>query len=283
MFKTMLAALAFSAVVAPQAHAWSAEGHRLTGMVAEGLLSPDAKAGLKKLMGKVDLAAASLVLDQQKDALDQRIPGSRKWHYDDRPVCDAAAKPASYCPDGNCASVQIQHYYGVLVDEHSTRKDKQFAVQVLVHLVGDIHQPLHASDHDDAGGNAVFVDFTLPSGTQRHNVKLHSAWDDAFVAAALGTANERAIAKGLLDKISESERKEWQRGSATSWLRQSYKIAVDTTYGKLPGFACTDDDFASENLVLDDDYVKAAIAVVPQQISRAGARIAWLLNRAFAK
>ena len=286
----MIKSLAGAALVAATfvfpttAAAWGAQGHRITALVAEGLLTADAKAGLRTLMGKVDLAAAALVLDQQKDMLEQRMPGSRQWHYDDKPVCDTtpAAPLNTYCPGGNCASVQIRRHYLMLIDEHATLSQKRFAVNALVHLVGDIHQPLHASDHDDAGGNGVRVRFTLPSGNSQQ-MNLHSAWDSSFVRAAFKTADERIIAKQLLQAIDANERKDWQKGSATAWLAESYAIAQKQAYGKLPGFSCPADDFGDETVPLPDDYVRAAIGAVPQQLSKAGVRIAWLLNRAFAK
>ena len=86
--------------------AWGVKGHRIVGHVARELLSPDARAAISELMGSDDLATFALYLDQHKDRLDQQIPGSREWHYDDVPVCES--KPHSeYCPAGRCASTQI--------------------------------------------------------------------------------------------------------------------------------------------------------------------------------
>lgn len=265
------------------ASAWGEVGHRITGRIAEQLLTPEAKAGVKALMGSTDLATIALYMDRQKNILANRIPGSRQWHYDDRPVCDPQAKRAEYCPDGNCASVQITRHYRKLIDHHSTVDERRFAVQVLVHLVGDIHQPLHASDHDDRGGNDVRVRFAL-SGGQARTTNLHSAWDTDFVKAAFATPDERKIARDLIAAHGASI-KSWQHGAAAAWLAESYAIAQITAYGKLPGFACGNDaaDFGDERLELDAPYVADATSIVPQQLVKAGARIAYLLNRAFAK
>ncbi len=262
--------------------AWGAQGHRITGLVAEGLLTADARAGLTKLMGKVDLGAAALVLDQQKQALEQQIHGSRHWHYDDKPVCAPDTTPDRYCKVGHCASVQIVEHYRTLVDQHATAAEKRFAVNTLVHLVGDIHQPLHVSDHDDAGGNDIHVVLAMPSGTTQY-VDLHTAWDTGFVRAAFESTDERVIARQLLDGLAAADRQRWQKGNAENWMSETYKIAVEQAYGRLPGFVCPGEDFAAEPLVLDADYVNAALALVPGQLTRAGVRIAALLNRAFAK
>ncbi|MBL8345293.1 MAG: hypothetical protein JNN03_07615 [Rubrivivax sp.] len=235
-------------------------------------------------MGSSNLATIALYLDQKKNVLANRIPGSRQWHYDDRPVCEPEARRADYCADGNCASVQITRHYRKLIDKHSTVDERRFAVQVLVHLVGDVHQPLHASDHDDRGGNDVRVHFAL-SGGQPRTTDLHSAWDTDFVKAAFATADERKIARDLLTAYSDSI-KSWQRGAAAAWLAESCAIARATAYGKLPGFLCSGDDggdFGVERLELDAAYVAEATSIVPQQLVKARARIAYLLNRAFAK
>lgn len=268
------------------AWAWGEQGHRITGLVAERLLTPDARAGLHALMGSTDLATMSLFMDRQKESLAQRSPGSREWHYDDRPVCAPRARRTDYCPDGHCASVQINRHYRRLIDRHSSRDERRFAVHVLVHLVGDIHQPLHAADNDDRGGNDVRVSFALPGG-QLRKVNLHSAWDTDFVRAAFATQDERRLAHRLVADAGESAIRAMQKGAAAQWMAESYAIAQDIAYGKLPGFACSSDasaaDLAAERLPLDGAYLAHATGVVPTQLLRAGARIAHLLNRAFAR
>ena len=286
--RPLAASLLFAALLgaAANACAWGEQGHRITGLVAEKLLTDDARAGLRDLMGSTDLAAMSVFMDRQKESLELRMPGSREWHYDNRPICESRAKRADYCPDGHCASVQITRYYRQLSDRRSSRDERRFAVQVLVHLVGDVHQPLHASDHDDRGGNDVRVSFPLPSGQQRQ-VNLHAAWDTDFVRAAFTTQDERVIAQELVSNAGDVAIRAMQKGSAAHWMAQTYAVAHDIAYGKLPGFACGKDgtvaDGAAERVALDAAYVAHATRVVPQQLLRAGARVAHLLNRAFAR
>jgi hypothetical protein len=282
--RRVLIALFASAIAlcSSTAIAWGDQGHRVTGLVAQRLLTKDAAASIKALMGSNDLGAMALYMDKNKISLENKIHGSKEWHYDDRPVCDAQATKANYCPDGNCASTQITRNYRVLIDSHSSDDEKRFAVYVLIHLVGDIHQPLHSSDHDDAGGNGIKADFTLPNGTKRTN-KLHSAWDTDFVKAAFDTSDERVIAQGLVDRYS-TKLADWQKGAAASWLGESYKLATSLAYGKLPNWACPADDFGTDKKVmLDEVYVTEAVGVVPEQLAKGGARIAFLLNRAFDK
>jgi hypothetical protein len=268
------------------AWAWGDQGHRITGLVAESLLTADARAGLRALMGHTDLATMSVFMDRQKDELEQRIPGSRAWHYDNLPVCEPRTPRTAYCPGGHCASVQITRHYRRLVDPRAPLDERRLAVQVLVHLVGDIHQPLHASDHGDRGGNEVRVSFTLPSGQQRQT-NLHAAWDTDFVRSAFATRDERQIASNLVAQAGKVAIRAMQKGTVAQWMAESHAMARDSAYGRVPGFACSSegatDELENARQPLDDRYVAHATGVVPRQLLRAGARIAKLLNRSFSR
>ena len=83
-----------------------------------------------------------------------------------------AVSPAQICPGGNCASVQLERQLTILADRSQATKTRNKALKWIVHLVGDIHQPLHAADNADRGGNSVLV---------RGAANLHAAWDVAIV------------------------------------------------------------------------------------------------------
>ena len=78
--------------------AWGSKGHRIIGLIAQELLSPETSAGIETIMGTADLATFGLYLDDNKDRLEQQIPGSRAWHYDNIPIC--GSKPHSECATG---------------------------------------------------------------------------------------------------------------------------------------------------------------------------------------
>jgi len=152
--------------------------------------------------------------------------------------------------------------------------------------VGDIHQPLHASDHEDRGGNDVRVSFTQPHGRQRR-VNLHAAWDTDFVRMAFTVKDERRIAQQLVASAGDGAIRAMQKGDAAQWAAESYALSQDIVYGHLPGLACRNDAAAAgtsvERLPLSTAYVIGATHTVPKQLLRAGARIAHLLNGAFAR
>jgi hypothetical protein len=112
------------------AMAWGSKGHRIIGLLARELLSPETSAEIETIMGSGDLATFGLYLDDNKDRLDADVPGSRAWHYDNIPIC--GKKPHSeYCPNGSCASTQIALHRDILADPHESEARKQFAIWVL--------------------------------------------------------------------------------------------------------------------------------------------------------
>lgn len=257
--------------------AWGQKGHRLTGILARDLLTDEARANLKAIMDSDDLGSFTLHMDKQKMRLAETIPGSREWHYDDKPVCEPDVPKSEYCKDGNCASTQITRHYKILLDDHSTKPEKQFAIFVLSHLIGDIHQPLHAADNDDRGGNSVKV--KLP-GSNAKKKNLHSAWDTDFVERLYKGKDERAVARQLLQDHKEMI-PTWRKGREGAWIEESHQIAKDVVYGKLSGFACGA-ELGEERVELTDEYAEEANRIIPEQLVKAGVRMARLLNRALA-
>jgi hypothetical protein len=255
------------------AGAWGPKGHRLVGEIARQLLSDDARSAIVGIMGSDDLARFALYLDDNKDDLDEAVPGSRDWHYDDVPVCGTASY-GQYCHHKNCASSQIPRHEKILADPHAAKKDRRFAVRVLTHLIGDIHQPLHAADNHDVGGNQVSV--LLPKA--KKEAKLHGVWDGAFVNHLWGGKDEEQVATALIAQFKEIAAK-WQKGNAFRWIEESHRIAVETVYGKLPGFACGA-DLEDKTIKLPEAYVQAAVRLMPEQIAKGGFRLAYVLNRA---
>ena len=182
-------------------------------------------------MGHDDLAPIALYLDDHKDELDQTISGSRDWHYDDVPVCGTASH-SQYCPEDKCASSQIPRYRAILSNPHESTTRRRGAVRVLAHLIGDVHQPLHAADNHDRGGNEVFV--LLPGAT--NGVKLHGVWDSTFVNQLYGGKDEEQAAATLIATFKDRAAR-WEKGNVRAWISESHKIAEDVTCAKLPGFA----------------------------------------------
>jgi S1/P1 Nuclease len=144
---------------------------------------------------------------------------------------------------------------------------------------GDVHQPLHAADDHDRGGNDLRVQTaTDPAGS------LHTYWDTVFVER-LGTRPDEVAAK-LVARISADQRRSWSSGSPTDWAKESFEIARTHVYGKLPGHdarAYAGDGRGAgpgAGLLLDPEYQADAESIVAARLQRAGVRLAGLLNDA---
>jgi nuclease S1 len=268
-----LASLALGFGTAPAAHAWGAAGHRVVGAVAEQLLDERSRRALAELTDGEPLAELGLALDRDRRALAVEYPGSARWHYDNHPACDEAAALPSYCADGNCASRAYAKYLARLADRRTPRAERRFALEVVVHVLADVHQPLHVADHDDRGANEVRVRV----GERRRTESLHAAWDVDFVRRAAAGAGVGEFARALIAEYAP-ERAALAAGDFAAWTRESYALARTEVYGRLPGFACGAG--AAGVLRLPDDYIERATGIVREQLARAGFRLARVLEAA---
>ncbi len=276
----------FLTLIPLSVYGWGRDGHQLVGDIASHFLSPAASAKVAELLtddldasgqpsGRTTLGEVASWPDEIRSTAAGK--GKSGWHFDDVPVCGNVPR-SQWCADGNCASDQIVRFYGVLVDKTSTAREKNEALKWIVHLVGDIHQPLHSADDDDRGGNTVVVTF----GGKRTN--LHSIWDAQIVQRLV---REKSLTGDVMARsISTPQQKAWVQGDSAAgtsinrWATESNLLARNVAYGKLPGgFACG--SALTKTLAIQDDYYNSAAVVVEEQLEKAGYRLAGILNAAF--
>jgi len=167
----------------------------------------------------------------------------------------------------------------------------------VVHFVGDVHQPLHCTTNRDRGGNCVPVDFfgqqARPDPRSRHGdwrPNLHSVWDVDLVRRAMGGATVADYAHALDSRFADRFAS-WQHGTPVAWAKESNRLADQVVYGKLPTslpieageVGRCDEDHMSDHWRsfherLGQTYADAAIPVVEEQLAKAGARLAMILN-----
>ena len=189
------------------------------------------------------------------------------WHFQDVEVCEPFAPSlAAACKDGNCVSAQISRDVALLRDPATSRAGRVQALAFLLHFVGDLHQPLHAGEKHDQGGNGVpaaYGDYA----PARFN--LHSIWD--------GPLAERAITSGpsLVRRYPAAER---AAGTVTDWSRESWQVAHDTVYASaLGGDACGP---TPAKVALSEATIASLVPAARLQVLRAGLRLAKELDRA---
>ncbi|MDE2136072.1 MAG: S1/P1 nuclease [Gammaproteobacteria bacterium] len=273
--------LALLGLLVQPALAWGPQGHRTVGAIADRLLTPAAHAVVAQLLaadldkfgnpsGRTTLEAVSVWADEIRGT----AADEPRWHYDNAPVCATAARE-TYCPGGQCNSAQLERLTRVLADAHTPLRTRNEALKWLVHLIGDIHQPLHAADNGDRGGNEVRV--ALAGVHTRGRENLHRAWDGELVRLALDTRNRQQPPADRDALALEARRLVLDAGQGTpaQWARQSNRLAASVAY-RYPGFVCGS---APEGVVvLDRGYQREAEDIVRERLLLAGGRLANLPN-----
>jgi hypothetical protein len=273
------------------AFGWGDDGHRIIARVAEPQLTPAVRAKVRALLagdtsGLTERSIADQATwadkwrDSDRNTTRERYERTREWHYVNLqlagPDVDAACHgrpalptdmPASAGPAHACLIDKIDQFIAELRDPRTSAGERRLALQFLLHFIGDLHQPLHASDDRDRGGNDKKV---LLPGFNPDN--LHQFWDTTVVRR-LGTRPER-VARELARSIGPVQRREWSRGTPSDWARESYVVARTRSYAGLP--APGDDG----RRTLTPAYVANATQTAKQQLRKAGVRLAWVLNTA---
>jgi len=277
--KRILVLLAALIGFASPAQAYWEYGHETVAAIAYRNVTPQVRAAIRRMLAESGplldtpqcptgtIEQASVWADCVKK-LGDRFRYAYAWHFQDVNICRPFDLKTP-CKDGNCVSAQIERDVRILKDRHASKQDRIQALVFLIHFVGDLHQPLHAGEMDDQGGNKVKASYGIYS-TDRLN--LHSIWD--------GLLAERAISTGpsLVRTYSVAERKPIQAGTVEDWSRESWKVAHDTVYQTALGHdPCIGPEGRAR---LDEATIASLIPAARLQVKRGGLRLAKLLNEA---
>ncbi len=282
--KATLSFIAWACLTAasPAALAWGESSHRLTAAIAERLLTREASAQVVRMLaGEASFGTPECPVSTLQDAARwadcvrplKRYAHTAHWHFDDIPICGTARHDV-YCPDGDCLSTQTKRLIGVLGDVGADPAARLEALKLVVHFVGDLHQPLHAANNGDRGGNDVPTRF-LGSADNDGRQNLHRVWDSRLAEKQFTGMD--AVAS-LFGRLTPLEGAAWREGDIDDWLHETHAIAVDVTYAALPRpLVCNAK--GGDRELLDAAYYERAAPVVAQQLLKAGVRIAEVLNR----
>jgi hypothetical protein len=282
--RLLLAALIALFTAASPAAAWWEYGHQTVAAIAWLEVTPQTRAGIDKLLRQSKLLdtptcpahtieEASVWPDCVKQ-LGDRFSYAYNWHFVDVDVCKPF-DPKGPCAGGNCVIAQIERDQRLLADTHLNPRERLMALLFLVHFVGDLHQPLHASERDgDQGGNRLKVHY----GAVPHT-NLHSVWDGLLADRAISTPPGNA--RGLLAGTTPESRAAMAQGSVTDWARESWEVSRDTVYPSATHApACPVTKPADAGL--DEPDIQRLIPVVRAQVLKGGIRLARMLDDAFA-
>jgi hypothetical protein len=193
------------------------------------------------------------------------------WHYQNVDVC----KPfdlKSACKDGNCVSAQIERNARLLADPKVPTRERLMALALLVHFMGDLHQPMHAGDHQDLGGNRVAANYGIVGG----RANLHSIWDGWLAERAISSPPSGPLA--ILAQIPAAERERIASGTVEDWSREMWGKARDLAYKTLVGDPCGAGPV--ERPTLTEAQVRELIPEVRTDVVEGGIRLARLIDDA---
>jgi hypothetical protein len=236
---------------------WGAEGHRVIAQVALDRLTPEVAATTRRLLGGEDITDVASWADEHR----RELPGTAAWHYANIETYDSSYVPARDCKQNVCIITALNNEIRILGDTTEPDSARATALKWVVHLVGDIHQPLHASDRGDRGGNDVHVEFNGRS------TNLHAIWDTGLLTSFGESAPD--LVHDIETTISHrSDIDQLTHSSVTQWAMESHDIARDMVYHDLPA-----------SLDITPAYADAARRVIRERLLRAGVRLAAVLNR----
>lgn len=235
--------------------AWGPTGHRVIGLIAEKHLTKKARKNIDRILKNETLAEVSTFMDFIR--ADNTKRHMAPWHY--MTIPDGQTYEQAGTPEEGDVYVTMKRLVSELNSKEFTDEDEAFALKCLVHLIGDVHQPLHVGNGEDKGGNDVKVEFFWDSSN------LHRVWDSGIIDEQKYSYSEYVE---WINHPSDDQVVKWQSGSMMDWILES-KDYRDQCYD-MP-----------ESKKINYRYVYDNIELVNQRLLQAGVRLAGVLNKIY--
>ena len=240
--------------------AWGMLGHRIVGEIADSYLTPKARKEIRQILGTETIAIASNWADFIKSDTGYRY--LNKWHYVDfENNLSYNEFKASLDNDKDIdAFTGLKTIIKQLKNKNLSKEKKVYYLKLLIHIAGDLHQPLHVSAAGDQGGNDIKVSwFNQPSN-------LHRVWDEQLIEYQQLSYTEYTA---VINHPTLKQRNEWQKQPIEKWLYESYKLS-EQLRGSI-----------KREQKLSYQYNFEYIATLNSQLLKGGVRLAGLLNKIF--
>lgn len=253
----LLAVLLLPAV----ALAWGPEGHRAASAITADRLCPDVREEIDRLLGEKSLADAAAWPDTIRS--ESAWAHTRDWHYinigDDEPLSALVEGAPGH---GRMLSA-IRDNLAILGAADASDRRRREALSFVLHLVVDLHQPLHVGRSADRGGNTVTVSFA------GREINLHRLWDGGLLRSAGLRADDYQRSLEPLIMLGAAA---WEAGTLADWARESQQLRP-WVY---------DFDQRRRVPVISQRYAETGRQLTALRLAQAGVRTAWLLNRELA-
>ncbi|MFC4347389.1 S1/P1 nuclease [Kordiimonas lipolytica] len=259
MVRVLVALFALVVMMGQAAQAYGPTGHRVIAELASRHLSPEAAAAVKELLGDEFMAEAANWPDEMRSNPDEfwRRTAS-PFHYINLP--DGETYEESVKNPAGDAVTALAAFTATVKDKDAPLAERQKALRFIIHIVGDLHQPLHAGRAEDWGGNRIDVVWFEEMSN------LHKVWDEDLINYKLLSFSEWV--RFLEPKIKPDDIATWQDSEPLDWVRELIAMRGEV-YNVGSG-------------ILSYDYVYKYTPVIKQQLSKGGIRLAGYLNQMFA-
>ena len=244
-----------------QSMAWGLLGHRIVGEIADSYLTKKAKRSVAVILGNESIAMCSNWADFIKS--DSNYNYLSNWHYVNLKAGLSQNEVISSLESDTAtnAYTKINFLAAALKNKQLPQSDKILYLRMLIHLVGDVHQPLHVGRPEDLGGNRIKVLwFNDP-------YNLHQVWDDVLISFQKLSYTEYVAA---INYTTNEQRKTWQQEPVSLWFFQSYQVA-EKIYADVKG---TEDKLGYQ-------YNFKYKSILDEQLLKAGVHLAGMLNEIF--
>jgi hypothetical protein len=292
------------------AGAWGDQGHEIIAALAVSYLKPAVLTKVNALLAAhqdtvpiaADVVTRATWADKYRDQDRPNGPqylGTHNWHFVNTPYATAssasaiAAAIAQQCPHptltgpaslgappDDCVVDKIKQFEVELADTAAPQAERVFALEFLLHFVGDVHQPLHSIDNADEGGNCVLV-HGGPTGQQ---MKLHAYWDTRVIEILTSGATPAQYGQSLKGQITAAQKAARETDDPSVWAVEAFKAGKAKAYNlhvaALPN--CAQPNHGAAVITLPTHYQSDATKAAKTQLEKAGVRLAFILNKALS-
>jgi hypothetical protein len=235
--------------------AWGQTGHRVTGEIAEMYLDTKTRAKINALYPNKSLAEISTHADEMRsNPAEFWQKTSTPWHWVTVPQ-GSDYSVDKHAPSNGDAVTALNQFTATLKNVQASDDEKRLALHFIVHIIGDLHQPLHAGNGTDKGGNDVKVEFFWEDSN------LHRVWDSGIIDSKKLSYTEWS--KWLSQKITPEMADNWRNADPKVWIKESILLR---------------DGVYPLKTKLSWEYSYQHLPAVKQRLQQAGVRIATYLN-----
>ncbi len=261
-WRILVLSLAISTISNYASAWWGPTGHRVVGEIASQYLTGKARNAIREILGTESIAISSNWADFVKS--DTSLNYLSPWHYVNIKAGLSNSEFNSWLKKDTItdAYTKLNFLIAELKNKQLSLEKKQKYLKLLIHIVGDIHQPLHVGRLEDQGGNRIKVQwFNEPAN-------LHSVWDEKLIEMQKLSYTEYTLA---INHSTKTQRKNWQQQPLEQWLYESYQLA-EKIYGSI----------TQPDQKIGFRYNFDFIEIVNQQLLKGGIHLAGLLNEIYS-